>query len=188
MVSLDDAPEGRKYPPSVRHQVCFVLPKSDEVQLSTTKEAFKAPFLEKGEFHLTLKWEGVGQKLLRLHRKVNFTGEVMVLVGEYCGPEHYAIALLEAARGKSALSPALYGFLGTHCADLQLANCAVVPFQGMLVKDVEYALRKGISSWTRTSASVWRESRTICPAAWCFAPWREPGSRRLSRASCSRNS
>ena len=48
------------------------------------------------EFHVCLRWEGVGEEVLCLQTPSSFKNmRVRVFVGEYVGPEHYAIAALQ---------------------------------------------------------------------------------------------
>ena len=57
--------------------------------------------LSHGEFHVCLLWEGVGHEVLCLERSSALENQrVRVFVGEYVGPEHYAIAALQASRKK----------------------------------------------------------------------------------------
>ena len=55
--------------------------------------------LSHNEFHLCSRWEGVGREVLCLEKPSTFNKRnVRVFVGEYVGPEHYAIAALQASR------------------------------------------------------------------------------------------
>lgn len=145
---------------SVRHHVCFVLPVADVSNFareragptenehqkgSKARDMLTAALLEQGEFQMSLKWEGVGSRLLRLHGKVKAVGRVRVLVGEYCGPEHYSVATLQRLKRASLISGAMRAFLGTHCASKDSVSLQKPPLAGIDVADVESALSSGVA-------------------------------------------
>lgn len=80
---------------------------------------------------------------LRLHGKLEGLGRVRILVGEYAGPEYYAVEVLARCRGKDLTSCALPAYLFTHCpTDFAVADI-VNPFRGTKPWHVEQALHKG---------------------------------------------
>ena len=118
MVFLDQYSGRQSRPVSVRHHLCFVCSEDMESGrvlqclhadgvFGSQRPSFAGSILEErvmnrnemfshSEFHVCLRWEGVGQEVLCLQTPSSFKNmRVRVFVGEYVGPEHYAIAALQ---------------------------------------------------------------------------------------------
>merc|ERR1712113_974416 len=88
--------------------------------------------LSQGEFHVCLRWEGVGREVLCLQKPSSFDDtRVRIFVGEYVGPEHYAIAALQASRENPEASAALRGLLAQHTPTILLASPTNNPIYGL---------------------------------------------------------
>ena len=118
MVFLDQYSGRQSRPVSVRHHLCFVC--SEDMESGRVLQCLHADgvfgsqrpssagsnleervmnrneMFSHSEFHLCLRWEGVGRQVLCLEKPSSFKDmRVRVFVGEYVGPEHYAIAALQ---------------------------------------------------------------------------------------------
>ena len=118
MVFLDKYSGRQPRTVSVRHHLCFVC--SEDMESGRVLQCLHADgvfgsqrpssagsnleervmnrneMFSHSEFHVCLCWEGVGQEVLCLQTLSSFKNmRVRVFVGEYVGPEHYAIAALQ---------------------------------------------------------------------------------------------
>ena len=154
LIELDDHCVNHKRVDSIRHHICWVLPDSgtsdrvasfidaDHYKPSAVdhENALRAATIASGKFQLTLRWEGVGQKVLRFHGALPAC-HARVLVGEYVGVEHYCIQLIQKQRGKQ-MTPAGHGLFGTLSQDSSLEANSVNPFRSVTVQAVNMVLDK----------------------------------------------
>ena len=154
LMELDDQCIDGRLVDSIRHHICWVFPEdgiSDRIasfvdagqfmpSAVDRERALRAQTLATGKFQLTLKWEGVGHKVLRFHGALP-AGHARVLVGEYVGVEHYCIQLMQKRRGKQ-MTPAGHGLFGNLSRDSSLEDNSVNPFRLVTMEAVNMVLDK----------------------------------------------
>ena len=191
MVFLDKYPGRQPREIAVRHHLCFLC--SEHMEKSRVLQCLQAQgdsvsqgsssagsnskkrvmsqneILSQGEFHVSLRWEGIGQVAICLQKpSLTFNGErVRIFVGEYVGPEHYAIAALQASRKNPKMSAALRGLLGEHAQADAFEDHANNPMHGLTVPRLNGVLSiRGmqVSSDMIHVVNKWSESKSGCLA------------------------
>ena len=92
---------------------------------------------------------------------------VRVFVGEYVGPEHYAIAALQASRKNSETSAALRGLLGQHARADKFVSSTNNPIYGLDVAFLNEVLLRHdmqVSSEMKPVVKMWSTSTSGCLA------------------------
>ena len=145
MVFLDEPSKNQKRPLRIQHHLCVVC--SERMETSRVLQCLRAnsmidsqrlsfagsnmedrernrnEMLSHIEFHLCSRWEGIRREVLCLEKPSSFNNtNVKVFVGEYVGPEHFAIQALQASRKNTNITAALRGLLGQHARDDMFAH------------------------------------------------------------------
>ena len=124
--------------------------------------------LSHNEFHLCSRWEGVGREVLCLEKPSTFNKRnVRVFVGEYVGPEHFAIQALQASRKNPNITAGLRGLLGQHARDEMFAYPSDNPIHNLSVPRLNEVLEKQnmqVSSEMIPVVEKWSQSTSGCLA------------------------
>ena len=148
--------EAADCPESIGQPICWIVPAGTARThrflefMSSVKEIGPAAdhkkrllkeSLSTAHFQVIHKWEGLGQRILRLHGVIP-NGDVLVLVGEYTGVEKYTLDALQKARRKRDLTPVLHGLFGIHSTSMCMFSLDANPFSRMLISEVETVMSR----------------------------------------------
>ena len=121
---------------------------------------------KQGEFHVCLRWGNHDRKILHLQKKSTFNGmRIRIFVGVYVGPEHFAIAALQASRKNAETSAALRGLLAQHTPSVLLASPTNNPIYGLstgLLNEVLKRHEMQVSSEMIPVVERWSTSTSGC--------------------------
>ena len=190
MVFLDEPSKNLSRPLRIQHHLCVVC--SEKMENSRVLQCLRAnstthsqrlslvnsnmedrerncnEMLSHNEFHLCSRWEGIRREVLCLEKASSFdNANVKVFVGEYVGPEHFAIQALQASRKNTNISAALRGLLGQHARDDMMAHPSDNPIHNLNVQHLNKVLQKQnmqVSSEMIPVVEKWSQSTSGCLA------------------------